>query len=52
MEVKFLGHGCLEISVNNKNIVLDPFISGNPKNKFKSRGKELQLLEIGEVIKV
>ena len=25
MEVKFLGHGCLEISVNNKKIVLDPY---------------------------
>ena len=34
MEVKFLGHGCLEISVNNKKIVVDPFISGNPKNNI------------------
>ena len=34
MEIKFLGHGCLEINVNNKNIVLDPFISGNPKNNI------------------
>ena len=33
MEVKFLGHGCLEISVNNKYIIVDPFISGNPLNK-------------------
>ena len=32
MEVKFLGHGCLEIIVNNKNILVDPFITGNPKN--------------------
>ena len=34
MEVKFLGHGCLEISVNNKCIIVDPFISGNPKNNI------------------
>ena len=34
MEVKFLGHGCLEISVSNKKIVVDPFISGNPKNNI------------------
>ena len=34
MEVKFLGHGCLEISVNNKKILLDPFITGNPKNNI------------------
>lgn len=30
MNVTYLGHGCVNIKVNNKNLLIDPFISGNP----------------------
>ncbi len=31
MKITFYGHACLAIEVNGKNIIVDPFISGNPK---------------------
>lgn len=31
MKIQFLGHGCLYITIKDKNILVDPFISGNPK---------------------
>ena len=30
MKIKFLGHSCFQIEVNQKIILVDPFISGNP----------------------
>ncbi len=30
MKITFLGHACLLIETNNKKIIVDPFISGNP----------------------
>ena len=30
MKITYLGHGCLLLYVNNKNIIVDPFITGNP----------------------
>ena len=33
MEITFYGHACLGIQVNDVNILVDPFISGNPKAK-------------------
>jgi L-ascorbate metabolism protein UlaG (beta-lactamase superfamily) len=32
MKITFLGHASLSIEVNQKILVVDPFISGNPKN--------------------
>lgn len=32
MKITFLGHASLSIEVNQKVVVVDPFISGNPKN--------------------
>ncbi|MGP2570255.1 metal-dependent hydrolase [Ornithobacterium rhinotracheale] len=32
MKIQFLGHACLLIEANGKKILVDPFISGNPKN--------------------
>lgn len=31
MKITFYGHACLGIELNGKNILVDPFISGNPK---------------------
>lgn len=33
MKITYLGHGCLSIFVNEKTLVIDPFISGNPLAK-------------------
>ncbi len=33
MKVQFLGHGSFLIEINGTNILIDPFISGNPSNK-------------------
>ena len=33
MKITFYGHACLGIQVNDVNILVDPFISGNPKAK-------------------
>ena len=30
MKVTYLGHGTIAVEVNNINIIVDPFISGNP----------------------
>ena len=31
MKITFYGHACIGITVNEVNILVDPFISGNPK---------------------
>lgn len=31
MKIKFYGHACIGIEVSGKNILVDPFITGNPK---------------------
>ena len=31
MEVRFLGHACFELSDGDARVVIDPFLSGNPK---------------------
>src|SRR2546421_10515582 len=31
MEVRFLGHACFELSDGNPTVLIDPFLSGNPK---------------------
>ena len=31
MEIQFLGHAALYIKTSKHNILVDPFISGNPK---------------------
>lgn len=33
MKITYLGHACLQIEVNDKFIIVDPFISGNPLAK-------------------
>ena len=33
MKITFYGHACLGIQVNDVHILVDPFISGNPKDK-------------------
>lgn len=33
MKIKFLGHSCFQITVNEQIILVDPFISGNPISK-------------------
>jgi len=29
MRIKYYGHSCFEVIINNKNLLFDPFISGN-----------------------
>src|ERR1700760_3546719 len=31
MEVRFLGHACFELSDGDTTLLIDPFLSGNPK---------------------
>src|SRR4051794_4433515 len=31
MEIRFLGHACFELSDGDTRILIDPFLSGNPK---------------------
>ena len=31
MEVRFLGHACFELSDGDTNVLIDPFLTGNPK---------------------
>ena len=33
MDLKYHGHACFEVTVNNKKLLFDPFISGNPLAK-------------------
>lgn len=33
MKITFFGHNCLNLEIGNKNILIDPFISGNPLSK-------------------
>ena len=33
MQVTYLGHGCISVSINNKTLLIDPFITGNPLAK-------------------
>ena len=32
MKITFLGHACLQIELQDSTLIVDPFISGNPKN--------------------
>ena len=32
MKITFLGHACLQIELQDSTLIIDPFISGNPKN--------------------
>lgn len=32
MKITFLGHACLQIELKDSTLIVDPFISGNPKN--------------------
>src|ERR671922_1587161 len=31
MEVRFLGHACFELADGDSTVLIDPFLSGNPK---------------------
>ena len=31
MEVRFLGHACFELSDGDTTVLIDPFLTGNPK---------------------
>ena len=31
MEIRFLGHACFELTEGDTRVVIDPFLSGNPK---------------------
>ena len=31
MEIRFLGHACFELSDGSDTVLIDPFLSGNPK---------------------
>src|SRR5918997_5726168 len=31
MDIRFLGHACFELSDGDKRVLIDPFLSGNPK---------------------
>jgi len=33
MQITYLGHGCISINVNNKTLLIDPFITANPLAK-------------------
>lgn len=33
MQITYLGHGCISLSINNKILLVDPFITGNPLAK-------------------
>lgn len=35
MKITFLGHSCILIAASNHSLLVDPFISGNPKTKGK-----------------
>jgi len=60
MNITFYGHACFGIEVNGIHIIVDPFITGNPKashiddakQQFKLKSKELILLEIGSSIEL
>jgi len=43
MKITFLGHACLLIETNNKSIIVDPFISGNPLINGSINPKELKV---------
>jgi len=30
MQITYLGHGCVSLKINNKTLLVDPFITGNP----------------------
>src|SRR5438874_475748 len=31
MDIRFLGHACFELSDGEDNVLIDPFLTGNPK---------------------
>ena len=31
MDIRFLGHACFELSDGNDRVLIDPFLTGNPK---------------------
>ena len=33
MQITYLGHGCISMQINNKTLLIDPFITGNPLAK-------------------
>ncbi len=35
MKVSYHGHSVVKIETNGKVILIDPFLTGNPKNRFK-----------------
>ncbi|MGB0974179.1 MAG: metal-dependent hydrolase [Flavobacteriaceae bacterium] len=34
MQVTYLGHGCISMEINDKVVLIDPFITGNPLAKY------------------
>src|SRR5688500_1939526 len=35
MDIRFLGQSCFELTDGDKNVLIDPFLSGNPKGAAK-----------------
>jgi L-ascorbate metabolism protein UlaG (beta-lactamase superfamily) len=40
MEIRFLGHACFELSEGDTRILIDPFLTGNPKAAVKAEDVE------------
>ncbi|MFC1554721.1 metal-dependent hydrolase [candidate division KSB1 bacterium] len=36
MKVEFYGHSCFKFSANGKSVIIDPFLTGNPKASIKA----------------
>src|SRR5919206_2188996 len=36
MEIRFLGHACFELSDGSDTVLIDPFLSGNPKGAISA----------------
>jgi len=39
MKITYLGHGCVSIAINNKTLLIDPFITANPLAKHINIGE-------------
>lgn len=46
MKITYYGHSCINIELNGKNILVDPFISGNPK----AAGIDINSLQVDYIL--
>ena len=45
MDIRFLGHACFELSDGDTRVLIDPFLTGNPKAAVEASELDRELVQ-------